>query len=50
MCNRNWKNGEFAATTRPEFSKPVDMLSHYGRSLRDRYDALRPHSDVKNWR
>ena len=44
------KAQEHVVPTHPEFSKPNDVLSHIGRGIRDRYDALRPRSDMKNWR
>ena len=34
----------------PEFRKPQDVIAYHGRKLRDRYDAVRPYSDVKEWR
>ena len=34
----------------PEFRQSKDLLADIGKRLRDRYDALRPHSDTKHWR
>ncbi|MBQ8556494.1 MAG: hypothetical protein IJ438_11565 [Clostridia bacterium] len=34
----------------PELRRVEDKAAIMGRSLRDRYDALRPYSDLKHWR
>ena len=37
-------------TRRPEFRIPGDAMAEHGRQLRERLEALRPHSDLKHWR
>ena len=35
---------------RPEFRMPEDVIADNDRQLRQRLEALRPHSDLKHWR
>ena len=50
MCGKERKPTRNKGQERPEMRRPHDIIEHHGRSLRDRYDALRPYTDRKNWR
>lgn len=49
MFRRN-KQTSIEAGKLPELRAPRDLIAAYGRIIRDRYDALRPRTDLKHWR